>query len=143
MEKEKGNTKQQVLNDEPVELNLDEPVLEQEQASILTNGATEDYNELESQEFVSKTVVVESDKVYISASIKLGLKNYSTINIDFGITKVVSKDENIEQLADHFFDGIIMPKVKQYASKLASAGYQMTNLIEARVNAANRKTYSD
>lgn len=98
-------------------------------------------NKNENSEAINKTIIVENDKVYVSAGIKLGLKNYSTINIDFGITKVIGKDDNIENIANQIFEETILPKTKQFASKLAAVGYQMANIIESKNNA--RRTFTE
>jgi hypothetical protein len=84
------------------------------------------------QEGVSKTIVVENDKIYVSASIKLGLKNFSSANIDFGITHVLKDDEDPEEIAKSIFEHKIMPQIQKFAGKLASVGNQMAKIIESK-----------
>jgi len=95
-------------------------------------------SEIQTEEATNKTVVVENDKLFISGSIKLGLKNYSNVTIDFGITHVLDKKEDINATADILFNEQIMPKLKEYIGKLASIGTSMASVIEGTTN-TNKK----
>lgn len=92
-------------------------------------------------ESITKNIVVENDKVYIMGSIKLGLKNYSTISVDFGVTKIVGEDDNINELSDKIFNENVLPKLNDYAKKLANFGMRMANSIEAFTQKSNKKIH--
>jgi len=86
-----------------------------------------------------KLVTNDLDKIYISASIKLGLRNYSTAEVNFGISQTVKPDEKLEEKADKLFNEVIMEKLKDYVSKVASAAYKMAGIIESRNERRNDK----
>lgn len=87
---------------------------------------------------VIKELVIENDKVFVSGSIKLGLKNYSSIDVDFGVTHVMKEGENASDVADIIFNEQVLPKLKDFVGKLASIGTNMANVIEGN-NQNNRK----
>ena len=93
------------------------------------------------KESINRTVVIENDKVYVSGSIKLGLKNYSTISIDFGVTKILNPDDDINAVSDSIFNQNILPKVVEFSKKLANLGLKMADNIESFTKKNNNKRY--
>jgi len=89
-------------------------------------------------ELTHRTIVVENDKLFLSGSIKLGLKNYSNVTMDFGITHVLGSKEDTNEVADKLFNEQIVPKLKEFVGKLASIGTAMINVIEGMEN-TNKK----
>ena len=77
----------------------------------------------------------------MSGSIKLGLKNYSTISIDFGVTKILNPDDDINAVSDSIFNQNILPKVVEFSKKLANLGLKMAVNIESFTKKNNNKRY--
>jgi len=81
---------------------------------------------------VKKVITADQNKIYVSASIKLGLKNYSTAQVDLGITQTVKEGDDIEKAAEELFDNVILNKVRNFASKLANTVHKMASIIKDR-----------
>jgi len=82
-------------------------------------------------ENVEKIIVPDANKVYIQATIKLGLKNFSTAEISVGISQSIKDPADFNTIADKLFEETVMPKVQDFASKLASITYKMASVIES------------
>jgi len=66
-----------------------------------------------------RIVTVENDKLYVSCTAKIGMENFSSVDISVGLTKVLSQDEDYLKTADEVFYQKILPKLEEYAKVLS------------------------
>jgi len=52
---------------------------------------------------IMKLVTVENDKLFVSCTAKIGLENFSSVDINVGLTKVLSSNEDYLKVADEIF----------------------------------------
>uniref|UniRef100_A0A7V4FHQ6 Uncharacterized protein n=1 Tax=Fervidobacterium pennivorans TaxID=93466 RepID=A0A7V4FHQ6_FERPE len=98
----------------------------------INQGAVE--GNLHDKEFISKVYTVAQDKVFISATIKLGLRNYSNIELNFGISQNIDQGRDPSEVADAMFNNYILPNVKRYAAVLAQNTLKIIDILENVVN---------
>jgi hypothetical protein len=79
---------------------------------------------------IGKVQMISQDKVFVSATIKLGLKNYSSVDVTFGITHNIDPSEDPKEVADKLFDAHIVPALRRFAGVLANNTLKMVDIIQ-------------
>jgi len=67
---------------------------------------------------IVKMVTVENDKVFVSATIKLGLENFSSVDVSLGLTKQIDPKTDVKTVADDVFYNSLLPKAEEYVKAL-------------------------
>ncbi|MGC8821199.1 MAG: hypothetical protein ACP5PP_08905 [Fervidobacterium sp.] len=87
-----------------------------------------------SEKDILRMVTVENDKLYVSGTAKIGMENFSSVDISIGLTKVLPQDEDYLKVADEVFYQKILPKLEEYA-KAMSAKLQPLIDIQKQIKA--------
>jgi len=56
---------------------------------------------------------------FVSCTAKIGMENFSSVDINVGLTKVLSSNEDYLKVADEIFYQKILPKLEEYAKAMA------------------------
>lgn len=67
---------------------------------------------------IVKMITVENDKVFVSATIKLGLENFSSVDVSLGLTKQIEPQADVKAIADDVFYNSLLPKAEEYVKAL-------------------------
>jgi len=67
---------------------------------------------------IVKMITVENDKVFVSATIKLGLENFSSVDVTLGLTKQIEPQADAKAIADDVFYNSLLPKAEEYVKAL-------------------------
>lgn len=81
-----------------------------------------------SEKDVLKMVTVENDKLYVSCTAKIGMENFSSVEISVGLTKVLAQDEDYLKTADEVFYQKILPKLEEYAKAMSEKLQPLINV---------------
>ena len=74
----------------------------------------------------------EMDKISVFASVKLGLRNYSNVSVDLGMTKSVKPDDDKGAIADELFNEHILNRIQKYVGTLATGVSKMIDIVEKK-----------
>ncbi len=67
---------------------------------------------------VVKMIAIENDKLFVSAEIKLGLENFSSVDVSLGLTRQIEPQADMKNIADSVFYNSLLPKAEEYIKAL-------------------------